>query len=184
MNDSVRRTCDNKKSITLNGIDKPRLDLRDNTWYACRTDGAMYSEKDSSVLHFWTIPELYVKQCWLMIRWLESRPDANHHLVHDLQTHRLGDQIYNEWNLAMGRDMPMHRFCHGVTDKQTFYGAQSCLEARPLLEHAQLDAPDVTKAYYQGLQNLSSLCGDLWQQERLPSMLSRSYLITQRFMTC
>jgi len=184
MNDQVRRTYVAGKNIVINGIDKPRLDLRDGQWYACRTDAALYSEKDPVTLHFWTLPDLYVKQCWMMIRWLESLPGLDHDMVHALQSHRLGDDLYNHWNLAIGRDWPMHGFCHGVGDKNTFGGALNCAEAKPLLQHAALSAPDVLKIYHQGLEQLSILVGEAWHKERLPTMISRPYPVVAKGAVC
>lgn len=185
MNDDVRRIGDSKgSSIVINGIDKPRLDLRDGYWHSFRTDASFYSEKDPWTLHFWTLPDLYVKQCWMMLRWLESLSDMDHKRVHDLQSHQLGDSYYTAWNVAIGRDMPMHLFCQSLGNKQTWQGSINCPEAQPLMRYTSLAAPDVLQSYHRGIGQMARLCGDAWNKESLPTMISKPYAVTRKTSRC
>ena len=50
-------------------------------------------------------------QSWAMLDWIESQPFTDQQQVHDflhsIQSHRLGWDMYRDWNLAIGRT-PVH----------------------------------------------------------------------------
>jgi hypothetical protein len=98
------------------GIDKPKVLLRDNQWYAFCTDGSVVDFMGSKQENFYyssDLPQLHVKQCYNVIRWFESLSELTSELIHNIQGRdrnkfRLHSEYYEPWNIGMGRFPLMH----------------------------------------------------------------------------
>lgn len=96
------------KSILIEGRDKPRVDLRDGSWYSVLTDDiGAWSIGTNALSFFYSkhTPEIQVKQTHLMINWLETLESINHDMVHAIQSNFVSPDMYQRWNLAVGRSM-------------------------------------------------------------------------------
>lgn len=87
------------------GKEKPRLNLKDNLWYMFSTDKAYDDITGSGGVGFFIsdqLPELFLKQVHLAIKYYETIPNITHELVHRIQNNT--DSFhYKQLNLAMGR---------------------------------------------------------------------------------
>lgn len=172
------------RAIQINGLDKPRLDFRDGTWYATRLDQLLYMEIDDHCHHLWFEPKLYVKQCWMMLRWFESLPGANHEtlhrLVHDVQSFKTSHLMYQQWNLAIGRDIVWSELCRGHTTKTMKTSIRNSPESQELQKAAQTDAPDVWKIYDLGVSWVEQKFKHLVDSTKgIPNIMSKPYFISR-----
>jgi hypothetical protein len=105
----TQNTCD------VYGIEKPRLWIENGAWYAAMIDKTLNWVANTSVEGFYisrNLPELHIAQTWGMLDWIESQPFTTHNEVHEflhsVQSHKLGWDIYRDWNLAIGRGMVLN----------------------------------------------------------------------------
>lgn len=123
----TRRTCGNlynyqkdlvktvdtyDSHVIIDGKEKPRLWIENGAWYSSMIDSAISWSMNSRNLHFfYSDPELYMKQSWNMLNWLESFPlttvDELHTLLHQVQCHKVSLELYRDWNFSIGRT-PVH----------------------------------------------------------------------------
>ncbi len=104
----ANKLINNSKSILIEGRDKPRVDLRDGSWYSVLVDDIGAWSIGTNALSFFyskQTPEIQVKQTHLMINWLETLESINHNMVHTIQSNKASHGIYQQWNLAVGRSM-------------------------------------------------------------------------------
>lgn len=165
------------RHISINGLDKPKLDIVDGHWVACRNDRTFYSEFSDWSLQFWFLPELYVKQTWMMIQWLESLPYFSHSYLHDLQSHRLPTEHYRDWNLAIGRDLPILPYCQGNAEKKIWEGNRHCIESLPLLENSRTQAAQAHDIYIKGIDYIESRFKDIMTNGQFPALQSKKYRV-------
>lgn len=165
------------RNIQINGHDKPRLDLQDGKWYATRPDSLFHQESSEWNLQFWFLPDLYLKQTWMMIRWLESLPDINHQWLHALQSHTVSNDAYKQWNLALGRDMPLIDFAQGMGHKPVFGNSRHSDEAKPLLDALSITDPDIYQQYMIGADHLEKVNERLAQINQSSTLCSKRYFI-------
>ena len=164
-------------SIQLNGNDKPRVNLRDGKWYSARPDSTFYQESADRSLQFWFLPDLYLKQTWMMIKWLESLAEVSHQFVHDLQSHNTSNNFYMQWNLAMDREMPLFPFSWGTGHKQSFGNGIQSDEAQPLLNVIESSNPEIYHRYKIGAEYMESITQKIVQEGKHPVLLSKEYFI-------
>jgi hypothetical protein len=178
-NYDVKKLMDRGPScIYINGLDKPRLDIYDDKWWACRTDRSMYSEMGDWCLQFWFIPEIYLKQTWMMIRWMESNQRATNKYVHQLQSFDVPESHYRDWNLAIGRDLPPTKFCQGYGEKHVWSGTHNCIESKPLLDHARLTDKRLVDLYSAGIDYIKTKFDSVTMPDgRLPALFSKKYFV-------
>jgi hypothetical protein len=169
------------RSLQINGFDKPRLDVRDGKWFSTRTDKNLYYEMDDVALQFWILPELYVKQCWMMVRWLESlgykTQQDLHAFVHQLQSNKTSGLIYEQWNLALGRCQVPYEYQRGNLSKLIWQGIRTNTESLTFLNTARVDYTDVYGFYETGLQHIEKEYAHIMTEHGLPGILSRPYFI-------
>ena len=176
-NDDVRRTQDRPgRSLQLNGIDKPRVNLRDGQWYSVRTDSCVFQEADDWSLHFWYLPDLYVKQTWMMIRWLESLPATSHEFVHRLQGNGIDDSHYMQWNLALERELPLFPYLQGLNTKSVFAGSRA-EETKDLLDNIQLSHPEVYRCWSVGVEQIDTMLTRVKSLGQSNVIMSKEYFV-------
>lgn len=92
----------------VEGREKPRLWIENGAWYATMIDSLANWDIDSKSVLFYYDPELYCKQAWGMLNWLESFPlttvEEIHTLLHQVQSHKTDVELYRDWNYSLGRN--------------------------------------------------------------------------------
>jgi hypothetical protein len=151
------------------GMEKPKVMLRENKWYMYFPDTMAQDVVDPNHENFYLpmdIPEIHIKQTWMMIRWLESLNNINEDLVHRIQMKDLNDPIfqslYRDWNLAIGREI---RSAH---EDHIHWGAklgglglyEENLRSRRLFEHVTQTNPTAANIYLEGCRYLRKIKGD------------------------
>lgn len=93
----------------VEGHEKPRVLIQNNQWVMSMPDSLMGLTMNTAFENFYIsreLPELHIKQLWMMIDWLESIPvDSVQELeafLHSVQK-QLDNQEYQQWNAAVGR---------------------------------------------------------------------------------
>jgi hypothetical protein len=155
--------------IDICGTDKPRVDLRDGKWYSTMPDNAILAWFDAECDLFYMCPdatEIYIKQCWNVIKWFESMPHCSHELVHEVQSLQR-PLYYSAWNLAIGRDDVFHPVAkHGLTKKFYSQGAKSLDSLHYEFSNNIHAESDVYKSYKTGLSYLYANYKDIWSENR------------------
>lgn len=170
-----KNQADNK-SVVIEARDKPRLTFENNKWYNCMNDGLLKFSIANSNLQFYydpMSPEIYVKQCHLMIRWMEKNFPVSHELVHELQSHKLNGKIYEDWNLALGRDpvfLPEARFGTG----KLLQNADHAM----IKDEFKIMYPEAYQIWENGRKEIKRELGNIWNDKsHLPVMLSQKHYI-------
>lgn len=113
-NDDHSKLLDIQNIVMCEGIEKPRLYVDNGWWVTGYIDDAILHTLNTPYEHFYIsrdLPELHVKQVWMMVDWLESQPFDS---VADLEafTHRVqrheDNYVYESWNRAVGRTPVRH----------------------------------------------------------------------------
>jgi hypothetical protein len=110
--DQILRTKFNDP-IILVGLEKPRLVLENNRWYSVGIDLLFESAMPPSSVEMFYItpelPELHIKQSWLLKNWIESLsfPLTENFVNHDVHDARKFD--YLSFAMACGRDGDLSR---------------------------------------------------------------------------
>jgi hypothetical protein len=176
-NGQLKRTLDRPgRSIQINGIDKPRVDLRDGKWYSVRSDALLFQESNDWALEFWYLPDLYVKQTWMMIHWLETLEETSHEFVHQLQSHSLGDQLYRDWNLAIGRELPLYSFLQGHNVKNLLSGTNAG-ESKYLADNIRISNPEIYHCWKTGADHLETINAKIKSLGHHNSIMSKEYFV-------
>lgn len=119
------------------GKEKPRLDLRDDTWYMAATDTVIEDTIGAGVTGFYldsACPMLYAKQCYMALHWMESLPDISHELVHRIQS--LDPMYYQSWNQALGRVPVICNWSKQGANKQHFDQTNHSFDSQYLIQDA------------------------------------------------
>jgi hypothetical protein len=105
---------DNRSRMVLEGHDKPRLFIEDGWWVMAMHDGVFGMVFNTPFENFYItrqLPELHIKQVWMMIDWLENLSFASianmEEFLHKVQKN-LDSHINQQWNLAVGRNPVKH----------------------------------------------------------------------------
>lgn len=100
--------------VVVEGHDKPRLFIHDGWWVMAMHDGVFDMTFNTPFENFYIsreLPELHLKQIWMMIDWMESQPFDTlpelEEFLHFVQKH-LDSKINEQWNLAVGRNQVRH----------------------------------------------------------------------------
>lgn len=171
--------------IDINGVDKPRLNLYQNNWYSQMADNTVNYYFDCKYDLFYISPEatkLYIKQCWLAIKWMEQQPDCSHKWVHSLQSNGVGPEVYQQWNRAVGRSSCHDPLSAGGAFKFVWYGGIHAPESQKLITATRTQDSKVYKAWHNGIQYLDSKYGQsqLWSPTNgFKSLLSNPIFIKQ-----
>jgi hypothetical protein len=176
-NDDVIRTHERSgRSIQLNGIDKPRVNLRNGQWYSVRSDSCVFQEADDWSLHFWYLPDLYLKQTWMMIRWLETLEQISHEFVHRLQGNGIDDFLYMQWNLALNRELPLFSYLQGRNTKSVFAGAWA-EETKDLIDNIQISDPELYRCWLTGVEQIETVLSQVKSLGKSNVIMSKEYFI-------
>lgn len=180
-NDDVQKAVLNhSNTITINGHEKSKLDICDGNWYVTHFDSSFFTEMHDPCLQFFYIPEIYLKQSWMTIRWMESLPNFTVDLLHKIQSHDAGPTIYRDYSLAMGRTMVWHKFNEGGQGKfmWTHPDPRKVPESIEFLKQASVDSPDVVGYYDRGLNYIQQKFGHLIEAHgNLPGIFSKKYFV-------
>jgi hypothetical protein len=110
--------------ITIEGREKPRLFIEDGWWVIAMLDGVLDHVFNTPFESFYIsrdLPDLHLKQVWMMIDWLEGQLFTT---VHDLEQflHKVqknSNNILNEqWNCAIGRNKVHHYNSWKITENK------------------------------------------------------------------
>ena len=100
--------------VVVEGHEKPRLFIHDGWWVMAMHDGVFDMTFNTPFENFYIsrdLPELHLKQLWMMIDWMESQPfDTLPELedfLHFVQKN-LDSKTNEQWNLAVGRNLVRH----------------------------------------------------------------------------
>ena len=173
------------RSIQINGIDKPCLDFYNGSWFARKNDSAnvFYAEMDDPCMQFWYDPSLYVKQCWMMIHWLENLPGVNrenlHGTLHDVQSFNTSHLMYEQWNLAIGRSHVWNDFMRGFITKHMKNPTRHSPDSQELQRVTQVDHADVWRIYDHALSWVENKFKHLFADSgTLPTICGKPYFVS------
>lgn len=174
---------DDPRRVIIEGRDKPRLDFRDNRWYVTMNDHILKDCMNNSALQFYfdpDFPQLHVKQCHMMIRWLENNYDITHEFIHQLQSHLTGNETYEKWNRAIGRDeviFPVARY--GTGTKKLFQGGAYSLDSQLVEQHMKVNHPDIHRMWEHGLTTIKKEWSNSWDSSKneLKTVLSPEHFV-------
>lgn len=144
------RNLTNQRRGIVDGMEKPRLFVHDGHWAMTMMDSLMRFSINSPYEHFYMsrdLPELFLKQVWMMIDWLESMPFATPTEVGDFmnKAQRSEDNYVNEqWNLAVGRNKVDHiiNWDLNLNSKPLLKGGMFNIETQSLIQRLGIDLRD------------------------------------------
>jgi hypothetical protein len=145
--------------VDINGAEKPRVNLYQGNWYAQMPDTAVNYFLDAPYDLFYISPEatkLYIKQCWLAIKWMEQQIECCHEWVHQVQSNSLGPEIYRQWNLAIKRSACHDLISAGGLNKLLMMGGVSAVEGVKLVSATEVQHPSVYQSWSRGIEYLSA----------------------------
>jgi hypothetical protein len=174
----------NKKNnhIYIEGRDKPRLDLIDDNWYATMNDDLLQYCMYNSAEQFYfspSFPELHVKQCHMMISWLEKNFQCTHDNIHQLQSHLLNKKIYEQWNLSIGRNNILHTASRFGEHKNFYTLGINSYENSMLKKSIQENNLDILKIWQKGIQEIKKEFSYAWNtnNNNLKTIISKQHYI-------
>lgn len=113
-NSGHTKTLDLVNRVVVEGHEKPRLFIHDGWWVMAMHDGVLEHTFNTPFENFYIsreLPELHLKQIWMMIDWMESQPfdtlSALEEFLHFVQKN-LDNNVNEQWNLAVGRNRVRH----------------------------------------------------------------------------
>ena len=151
--------------LDINGVEKPRVNLVDGKWYAQMSDRTLYYFFDCPYELFYISPaatEIYIKQCYMVIDWMEQQPGVSHNWVHRVQSNDLGPEIYAEWNRACGRSSVHNKIASGGLYKHLLGNGVDAVEGRALISAVRTQHETVFKHWHHGLTNLQNRFAYCW----------------------
>lgn len=107
--DTLEKNLGKTDQIGIDGFEKPRVLIENGQWVMVMPDTTAGWAMNSPYAQFYTssdFPELHLKQTWMMINWLESKPFES---VTELENYLHFIQSYNsdinnaEWQSYIGR---------------------------------------------------------------------------------
>lgn len=167
-------------TISIMGYEKPKLDLYEGRWYVSHTDQIIYCDINDPSLHLYYIPDIYHQQAWAAATWMESLPAFTPDMLHRIQSHAMGAEMYRDYNLALGRCQVWDRYnADGAGKAMWSYadGALNVPESREFLLQTKTHEPEIYKMYMQGLERVQSQFGHLITNGNLPGMFSKKYYL-------
>lgn len=167
--------------LDINGAEKPRVNLIDGRWYSQMPDTAIYYYLDCPYELFYMSPEatkIYIKQCWMAIRWMEQHPAVSHAWVHDVQSNALGPEIYAQWNYACGRSRVYDKISAGGLYKHLVSGGIAAPEGRKLVAVSQTQHLEIYRHWQRGLNYIETRFSNCWNPIRgFDTVMSRPIYI-------
>ena len=167
-NQGHTRMLDVKNIVMCEGIEKPRLFVKDGWWVTGYLDVTLIDRLNSPYENFYTskqLPELHVKQVWMMIDWLESLPYTNiqdlEYFTHQVQRHTNSDE-YEAWNLAVGRNPVKHlnSWALNLSGKYSGTGGMFSEDTKMTLAYCQIQDSPVVKMWQSTAEKFISQYSD------------------------
>jgi hypothetical protein len=168
--------------VIVEGREKPRLWIENGEWYATMIDALANWDINSKSVLFYYDPELYRKQAWGMLNWLESFPlttvDEIHTLLHQVQSHKTNVEIYRDWNYSLGRN-PVHNMYSydPLVFKRTRWSGdpRTIKETQVLSKH--FENTQVLSYYNAGISEYMEQYGDTVLDPQKWNVWSKKYFI-------
>lgn len=159
------RELQNPGTIMLDGFDKPRLDIFNGNWYNRLTDQGAYWYIDTPIVNFYIssdMPELNIKQTWLLIDFLEKHNITTNQQLHDVQqidrwNYTIKPFTYEQFSSAPGRVIPDFWFAKEYVNKTFFVGGINSRETQPLVDYYTNDSTSAMAIYQSGLTRIRNL---------------------------
>ena len=108
------KLCGDRTRLVVEGHDKPRLLIDNGWWVMVMHDGVLGHVFNTPFENFYIskdLPNLHLKQVWMMIDWLESLSfesvAAAENFLHKVQKN-LDNHVNEQWNCAIGRNPVKH----------------------------------------------------------------------------
>jgi len=177
--DYKRMLLDDGNTITVAGYEKPKLDLVDGNWYVSHIDTIMWTDMHCPAHHFYYRPEIYHQQAWAIAKWMETLPGFNHAMLHQIQNNAVGPDLYQEYNLALGRSKVFHQYNAGGEGKILYAGKspRTVTDSAKFLQQSSIHEKDVYDYYDQGLAHIEKNYGHLLNGATFHGIFSKKYLI-------
>lgn len=171
--------------IYIEGKDKPRLNIRDGWWYASCDDALAAHALDGGEddLHFYWNPynpQIYVKQCWMMVNWIETNFEFDHQWLHDLQSNKLGNEMFERWNIAIGRtplSWPDARW--GLGTKVMCGNGLHSSDNKIVLDYIKQNHDDLYRQWTKDINEVRESFVGSWDENKgdFKTVVSKSYAI-------
>jgi hypothetical protein len=177
------KTAESKISkIIVEGREKPRLWIENGGWYSSLIDSLGQWDVNSCSLQFYYDPDLYMKQTWGMLHWLESFPlttvDQVHALLHQVQSHKTNLDIYRDWNYSLGRT-PVHNMYsyNPMPLKGNRWGSDPRTVEENTFLSKRFENTPVLSYYNTGIQQYLSQYGDVVLDPQKWNIWSKKYFM-------
>jgi hypothetical protein len=154
----------------IEGRDKPRLLLINGKWYSAMNDKLLKFSMGNCAEQFYysaEFPELYVKQCYMMIRWLENDFDVvNENLVHYIQSRHIAPVLYEKWNIALGRD-PVNNLSakYGIGSKNAVNGGLLSMDNTTSAHYLQQTNTKAYNLFTNGINEIKTSWENAWNTD-------------------
>jgi hypothetical protein len=162
---NLLKELENPNTIMLDGFDKPRLDIFNNSWYNRLTDQGSQWNVDTPITNFYIssdFPQLQIKQTWLLIKFLETHNITTNQQLHEVQqidkwNATVKPFTYEQFSSAPGRVVPDFWFAREFFNKTFFVGGIKSCETQPLVDHYINDNSSAMAIYRSGLSRIQKL---------------------------
>jgi len=187
-NDQLKDIANQLGRVDIDGREKPRLWISNGQWYCTTLDMLNEYGINSPCNAFYStseLPEIEVKQAWLMINWLESLPYSDSSeleiFLHKLQSHRAGANDYNKWNLALGRSPVLAPIAYqgGAGMKNWQSGdIQHTRESHALVNELQKNKNKIYESYAGNVEDFKRQYPSLFNsQNEIVPIWSKKYFV-------
>lgn len=154
----------------IEGRDKPRLNFINGKWYSSMNDKLLKFSMGNSADQFYyspECPEIYVKQCYMMIQWIEREFDVvNSDLIHYIQSRHIAPVLYEKWNLAIGRDEVTNISAkYGIGSKNVVNGGLLSLDNITSAHYMEQNNTKAHKIFLDGISMIRSTWKDAWNTD-------------------
>jgi hypothetical protein len=178
------KTVDSYNShAMIEGKEKPRLWIENGAWYSTMIDATITWDLNSRSLPFYySDAELYAKQSWGMLNWLESLPlstvDELHTLLHQVQSHKTNLELYRDWNFSLGRSPVHNMYSYNpmpLKGNRWSGDPRTVEESQILSKH--FENTKVLDYYHQGVNEYLSQYGDAVLDPNRWNIWSKKYFM-------
>jgi hypothetical protein len=167
--------------VDINGVDKPKVNLYNNKWYSQAPDKAFYDFFESPYELFYLSPaatKIYIKQTWLAIKWFEQLENISHELVHKIQGHQAGGDLYAKWNLCLGRSHVHDQIAKYGLFKMLLGFGERPFETRAMLDALQTQDTRLYQIWKSGVDFIKQSQPENWEPNTgLKTILSRPIFV-------
>jgi len=150
--------------LDICGIEKPRVTLYKNNWYAMMPDDAINEAVNIAARGFWLAIdswELYHCACWSAISWMETLPNLDENLVHVIQSNSAS--YYIDWNISLGRTPIDNSYSKTAEGKKLYRPGMMSPNTLPVIKHFQQHEKKIWNHYEHNLLTLQKIVGrEIW----------------------